>query len=122
MHAQRAAVAQDSDEREGLVVVEPDSDRDEIGKDVEMAVDPEPQGADEADIGRGDTDRILKEQFPVITGRKTAAAFKDGNIDSAIFCAGMGMGLVHDVVPVKELLDRMVKEAEEDIDAVKAMF
>ena len=69
-----------------------------------------------------DAARILKEQFPVITGRKTAAAFKDGNIDSAIFCAGMGMGLVHDVVPVKELLDRMVKEAEEDIDAVKAMF
>ena len=69
-----------------------------------------------------DAARILTEQFPVITGRKTAAAFKDGNIDSAIFCAGMGMGLVHDVVPVKELLDRMVKEAEEDIDAVKAMF
>jgi hypothetical protein len=53
VHAQRAAVSQDSDEREGLVVVEPDSDRDEIGKDVEMAVDPEPQGPDEADIGRG---------------------------------------------------------------------
>ena len=49
-------------------------------------------------------------------------AFQDGNVDSAIFCAGMGMGLVHDVVPVKVLLDRMVKEAEETINNIKASF
>ena len=61
--------------------------------------------------GKGPMD-ILKEQMPVITGQKTRVAFQDGNVDSAIFCAGMGMGLVHDVVPVKVLLDRMVKEAE----------
>lgn len=66
-------------------------------------------------------DRV-KELIPVITGDKTRDAFKSGNIDSAIFCAGMGMGLVHDVVPVKELLDRMVKEAEETIDDLKARF
>ena len=63
VNAQRAAVAQDSDQRIGLVVVEPDPHRDEIGKDVEMAVDPEAQGTDEADIGPGDADRILKQQF-----------------------------------------------------------
>ena len=67
-------------------------------------------------------ERILKEQMPVITGQKTRKSFIDGNVDSAIFCTGMDMGLIHDVVPVKTLLDRMVKEAEEDIDAVKAMF
>ncbi|MFR0796991.1 MAG: NAD(P)H-dependent flavin oxidoreductase [Oscillospiraceae bacterium] len=33
-----------------------------------------------------------------------------------------GMGLVHDVVPVKVLLDRMVKEAEETINSIKASF
>lgn len=65
---------------------------------------------------------ILKEQMPVITGQKTRLAFLDGNVDSAIFCAGMGMGLVHDVVPVKVLLDRMVKEAEETIDSLKRAF
>ena len=46
----------------------------------------------------------------------------DGNVDSAIFCAGMGMGLVHDVVPVKVLLDRMVKEAEETVNSLKMAF
>lgn len=49
-------------------------------------------------------------------------AFLDGNVDSAIFCAGMGMGLVHDVVPVKVLLDRMVKEAEETVNSLKMAF
>ena len=71
--------------------------------------------------GKGPMD-ILKEQMPVITGQKTRVAFQDGNVDSAIFCAGMGMGLVHDVVPVKVLLDRMVKEAEETINGIKASF
>ena len=65
---------------------------------------------------------VLKEQFPIITGQKTRQSFLDGNVDSAIFCAGMGMGLVHDVVPVKVLLDRMVREAEETIDTVKQAF
>ena len=71
--------------------------------------------------GKGPMD-ILKEQMPVITGQKTRVAFQDGNVDSAIFCAGMCMGLVHDVVPVKVLLDRMVKEAEETINSIKASF
>ena len=65
---------------------------------------------------------ILKEEMPVISGQKTRAAFMNGNVDSSVFCAGMGMGLVHDVVPVKVLLDRMVREAEETIDAVKSSF
>ena len=67
---------------------------------------------------------FLKNSDPVhyITGQKTRVAFQDGNVDSAIFCAGMGMGLVHDVVPVKVLLDRMVKEAEETINSIKASF
>ena len=67
-------------------------------------------------------ERILKEQMPVITGQKTKKSFVDGNVDSAIFCTGMDMGLIHDVVPVKELLDRMVKEAEEDINQVRSYF
>lgn len=65
---------------------------------------------------------ILKEQFPVISGNLTRLAFKSGDVGSATFCTSMGMGLIHDVKPVKELLDGMVKEAEETIDSIKAMF
>lgn len=67
-------------------------------------------------------EKILKEQIPVITGQKTRLSFLDGNVDSSIFCAGMAMGTIHDVVPVKVLIDRMVKEAEETIDSIKKAF
>lgn len=67
-------------------------------------------------------ERILKEQIPVITGQKTRLSFLDGNVDSSIFCAGMAMGTIHDVVPVKVLIDRMIKEAEETVDALKLSF
>ena len=69
-----------------------------------------------------DTARILKEQMPVISGQKTKAAFINGDVGSATFCTGMGMGLIHDVVPVQELLDRIVKEAEETLASVGSMF
>ena len=67
-------------------------------------------------------ERILKEQFPVISGALTRAAFISGDVGSATFCTSMGMGLIHDVKPVKELIEGMVKEAEETIDSIKAMF
>ena len=60
--------------------------------------------------------------MPVISGQKTKAAFINGDVGSATFCTGMGMGLIHDVVPVQELLDRIVKEAEETIASVGSMF
>ena len=65
---------------------------------------------------------FLKEQFPVISGALTRAAFISGDVGSATFCTSMGMGLIHDVKPVKELIEGMVKEAEETIDSIKAMF
>lgn len=65
---------------------------------------------------------ILKQQWPIIMGDVTRKSFQDGNVDAAIFCGGMGMGLVHDVVPVKDLIDRMVKDAEACIDSVKQCF
>ena len=63
MDSEGTAVAQDPDQRIGISATVSDSHREEIGKDVEMVCDPESQGTDEADIGTGNTDRILKEQF-----------------------------------------------------------
>lgn len=64
----------------------------------------------------------IKELFPIISGKLTKQAFKNGNVDSAIFCAGQAMGLIDDIVPVKTLIDRMVKEAEETLDSVRSCF
>lgn len=68
------------------------------------------------------TERIVQDLIPVISGQKTRRSFIDGNVDASIFCAGMGMGLVHDVVPVKVLFDRMAKEAEETIMGLTSVF
>lgn len=65
---------------------------------------------------------ILKQQFPVIAGAKTRKAFITGDVGSATFCTGMSMGLIHDVMPVKELLDNMVAEAEADLRQVLKSF
>ena len=65
---------------------------------------------------------ILKQQFPVISGDMTRRAFISGDVGSATFCTSMGMGLVHDVKPVKAVIDDMVKEAEETLDTCKAYF
>ena len=67
-------------------------------------------------------EQILKEQFPVISGSLTRAAFISGDVGSATFCTSMGMGLIHDVKPVKEIIDDMVKECEETLAAVKASY
>ena len=45
-----------------------------------------------------------------------------GDVGSATFCTGMSMGLIHDVMPVKELLDNMVAEAEADLRQVLKSF
>ena len=34
----------------------------------------------------------------------------------------MAMGLIHDVKPVKDIIDDMVREAEEDLDLVRSCF
>ena len=67
-------------------------------------------------------EQILKEQFPVISGSLTRAAFISGDVGSATFCTSMGMGLIHDVKPVKEIIDGMVKEAYETLSAMKDCY
>jgi nitronate monooxygenase len=52
----------------------------------------------------------LEELLPVIAGQ-SGAVFDDGKVDSQLASVGQVVGLIHDVPTVKELIDRMVKEA-----------
>jgi NAD(P)H-dependent flavin oxidoreductase YrpB (nitropropane dioxygenase family) len=40
---------------------------------------------------------------------------KDGDMDAGAWSCGMVAGLIHDVPSVKELIDRIMREAEEII-------
>lgn len=53
----------------------------------------------------------------LVTGRKGKQAFEAGDPDFGIWSAGMVQGLIHDIPTVKELVDRIVGEAEEIIQA-----
>lgn len=64
----------------------------------------------------------FEEIYPVVSGRLAKMAYDTGNVDGGVFACGQGAGLINDIVPVKELVDRMAKEAEEDLDAVRSMF
>jgi NAD(P)H-dependent flavin oxidoreductase YrpB (nitropropane dioxygenase family) len=53
----------------------------------------------------------IEELLPLIGGRSNVA-FDDGNIEEGFAPLGQSVGMIHDVPTVKELIDRMVEEAE----------
>jgi len=60
----------------------------------------------------------FEEILPLITGDKIAKAWETGDVDLAPMMVGQSVGLVHDIPTVKELLDRMVQEATDQVKAV----
>lgn len=54
----------------------------------------------------------IKELMAVISGKRSKAAYAEGNVDGGIFAVGPSTGLIHDVKPVAQLLDDIVEEAE----------
>lgn len=55
----------------------------------------------------------LAELMTVIAGKIGLKALKDGDIEGATIACGQCVGLINDVPTVKELIDRIVSEAEE---------
>ena len=54
----------------------------------------------------------LDEILPLISGEKVRNAYQTGDYANAIITAGQTVGLIHDVPTVKEIIDRMISEAE----------
>ena len=64
----------------------------------------------------------LEEIMPHITGQYGDAIWKEGKMDTGLIPVGQSIGLIHDTVTCKELLDRMVTEAEAAINENRAKF
>jgi len=60
----------------------------------------------------------LEELIPLISGKKVKDAWEMGNVEDAPMMMGQSVGLVKDIPTCKELIERMVKEAKEDIQRV----
>ena len=61
----------------------------------------------------------LQEIIQVASGQNALKMYKEGDLDVGMISCGQGVGLVKDIPTVKELLDRIMKEAEETIDRLK---
>jgi len=58
----------------------------------------------------------LEELIPLISGERVKEAWQSGNVDRAPMMMGQSVGLVNDIPTCKELIERMVAEAETDIE------
>jgi len=56
----------------------------------------------------------------LVSGRVGQNLLETGNIESGLLSAGQVVGLVHDIPTVKELVDRIIKEAEEVVARIDA--
>ncbi len=54
----------------------------------------------------------LEEMLPIIGGDASKRVALEGDLDAGQALAGEGVGLIHDIPTIKELIDRIVEEAQ----------
>lgn len=64
----------------------------------------------------------LEKLIPLMSGKRVREAWETGNVDIAPMMMGQSVGLVRDVPTCKELIERMVAEAKDDIQRVGRLF
>lgn len=74
----------------------------------------------EVEARPGETD--FADLLPLVSGERTRKVITEGNMEEGIWWAGMVMGLIHDIPTVKELVERIVTEAEKIIKTRLAML
>ena len=57
----------------------------------------------------------LFQLIQAASGDKAEKMYKEGDIDLGVVACGQGVGLIKDVPTIKELLDRVMAEAEDII-------
>ncbi len=55
----------------------------------------------------------LERIFPLISGQKVKEAWQTGDVDNAAFMVGQSVGLIKEELSCQELMDGMVRDAEE---------
>jgi NAD(P)H-dependent flavin oxidoreductase YrpB (nitropropane dioxygenase family) len=64
----------------------------------------------------GDFEEIL----PLIMGKRISDAWDTGDVDLAPMMVGQSIGLIHNIPTCKELLEEMMRDAEEQISLIKS--
>jgi NAD(P)H-dependent flavin oxidoreductase YrpB (nitropropane dioxygenase family) len=62
----------------------------------------------------------IGELASLLSGKRGLEVYETGALDRGLVACGQVVGLVHDIPTVKELIDRVIKEAEEVISRIAA--
>lgn len=60
-------------------------------------------------LGMQQIDASLAEQLDVMSGAMSAKVWAEGKIDEGVISSGQGVGLIHDVPTVKEVIDSIIE-------------
>jgi nitronate monooxygenase len=63
-------------------------------------------------IAMEDEGKTIQEIGPYVSGQRGKNVYATGNLDEGIWSAGTCMGLIHDIPTCKELVERIVADAE----------
>lgn len=63
----------------------------------------------------------FEEIYPLVAGVRGRAAYQSGDVNDAVFPCGQGVGLIHDVPTVAELMQHIVTEARTAASKVAAL-
>ena len=62
----------------------------------------------------------IEELASLLSGKRGLELYETGALDRGIVACGQVVGLVHDIPTVKELIDRIIKEAEDVASRITA--
>jgi nitronate monooxygenase len=74
----------------------------------------------EVEARPGETE--LADILSLVSGERSRKVLTNGDLEAGIWWTGMVMGLIHDIPTVKELIERIVNEAEQLIKARLSML
>jgi NAD(P)H-dependent flavin oxidoreductase YrpB (nitropropane dioxygenase family) len=57
----------------------------------------------------------------LVSGQRGRVVFEEGDVEHGIWSAGMVQGLIHDIPTCKELIDRIIEEADQIINGLQAL-
>lgn len=64
----------------------------------------------------------MNELMPLLTGQRVKQAWDSGDVNGAAFMVGQSIGLIHKVMSCQDLMDGMVKDAEDILKSNLARF
>lgn len=64
----------------------------------------------------------LEDMIPLISGQRVKEAWETGNVDNAPMMMGQSVGLIKDIPTCKEVMERMVKEAQNELERAARLF